>query len=541
MKFLGKTNLTIIFFFTLFLIGSYIFNDYGISIDEDNSRINGLVSLKYISQILNLNLNIDFDNIPNINEYDEQGNGVVFDLPLIFLEYFFDVQNFREKYLLRHFFSFAIFYISLIFFFKIIKNNYKSDYLPFIGVLFLFLSPRIFAESFYNSKDIGFMSLNIISTYYGLEFLKNKNKSNLVLFSITCALSTGIRLLGIFNFLFVLFFFLIDILRSDKIKKTYFLFFFLLIIFFISFTILFWPYLWSNPFNNFSNAFTLLSNHYRPVNNFFLGEYVSALYVPWYYIFLWISITTPIFILILFLYGFFIISKRFFKRLININEKNKLNDIWRSYLEKKNIFICVSIIVPLFTVILFHSSLYNGWRHFYFIYPSIILVTLYSIYIINIFKKFKKIIYFVIIFFFINNSFWLIKNHPFQFTYFNILAKNNFNKYFEIDYWGVSNHYVLKFLSEKNKDKIIKVGLIGDGDLYLSKMFLQDQFQNNIIITYDYTDSDYLIDNFNRWNGIKKTKIDDYVKENYSTFHEIKNDNVIISRIYKNNFKELNK
>ena len=197
--------------------------------------------------------------------------------------------------------------------------------------------------------------------------------------------------------------------------------------------------------------------------------------------------------------------------------------------------------MPLFTVILFHSSLYNGWRHFYFIYPSIILVTLYSIYIINIFKKFKKIIYFVIIFFFINNSFWLIKNHPFQFTYFNILAKNNFNKYFEIDYWGVSNHYVLKFLSEKNKDKIIKVGLIGDGDLYLSKMFLQDQFQNNIIITYDYTDSDYLIDNFNRWNGIKKTKIDDYVKENYSTFHEIKNDNVIISRIYKNNFKELNK
>ena len=138
MKFLGKTNLTIIFFLTIFLIGSYIFNDYGISIDEDNSRINGLVSLKYLSQIFNLNLSVNFDIIPNIDEYDEQGNGVVFDLPLIFLEYFFDIQNFREKYLLRHFFSFIIFYISLIFFFKIIKNNYKSDYLPFIGVFFLF-------------------------------------------------------------------------------------------------------------------------------------------------------------------------------------------------------------------------------------------------------------------------------------------------------------------------------------------------------------------------------------------------------------------
>ena len=37
-----------IFFILFFLICLYLLKDFGISIDEDNSRINGLVSLKYV-------------------------------------------------------------------------------------------------------------------------------------------------------------------------------------------------------------------------------------------------------------------------------------------------------------------------------------------------------------------------------------------------------------------------------------------------------------------------------------------------------------
>ena len=44
-----------------------------------------------------------------------------------------------------------------------------------IGALFLFLSPRIFAESFYSQKDILFMSMFIINIYYAFHFLKLSN------------------------------------------------------------------------------------------------------------------------------------------------------------------------------------------------------------------------------------------------------------------------------------------------------------------------------------------------------------------------------
>ena len=48
----SRKSLFITFYFILlFLIGIIVFKDYGISIDEDNTRINGFISLKYVFEI----------------------------------------------------------------------------------------------------------------------------------------------------------------------------------------------------------------------------------------------------------------------------------------------------------------------------------------------------------------------------------------------------------------------------------------------------------------------------------------------------------
>ena len=86
----------IIFFSLIFIIGSLVFSDYGISIDEDNSRFNGFVSLQYILSLLNSNLLEDLKQIikvPQIDNYFEQGNGVVFDLPLALFELIFKIND----------------------------------------------------------------------------------------------------------------------------------------------------------------------------------------------------------------------------------------------------------------------------------------------------------------------------------------------------------------------------------------------------------------------------------------------------------------
>ena len=51
--FLNSNNklLTFIFFVIFFFIGIFIFPDYGLSIDEDNTRIVGFLSLEIIFKI----------------------------------------------------------------------------------------------------------------------------------------------------------------------------------------------------------------------------------------------------------------------------------------------------------------------------------------------------------------------------------------------------------------------------------------------------------------------------------------------------------
>ena len=73
-----KNYLNKVFFIIFLLVGINVFNDYGISIDEDNTRINGLVGLKYILSFFSLHTGDFFQNIPNIKDYNEKGIGYIF-------------------------------------------------------------------------------------------------------------------------------------------------------------------------------------------------------------------------------------------------------------------------------------------------------------------------------------------------------------------------------------------------------------------------------------------------------------------------------
>ena len=47
-----------IFFITYFILGISIYNDYGISFDENINRTNGFVSLSYVINFFNLNFDL---------------------------------------------------------------------------------------------------------------------------------------------------------------------------------------------------------------------------------------------------------------------------------------------------------------------------------------------------------------------------------------------------------------------------------------------------------------------------------------------------
>ena len=264
---------TSIFFVIIFLLGVCVFRDYGIYTDDLYQRNNALFWYDYVKSIVlepSLSLANNLDNLIDQKLIDEVKIINSSTIPSlqpailgIFCEFFIDLFNIESSkgvFQFRHFFNFIIYFIGLCFFYKLINKRFKSNILAFIGTLFLFLTPRFFAESFYNSQDIFFLSLTIINMYAGFNFLEKPTFKNTLTFSLVSALAFDTRIMAIVPVSLILGFFILKSLRSNiYFRNNYkFLFYFIFFTFFL--IIIFWPYLWVNPITNFLSAISELSS-----------------------------------------------------------------------------------------------------------------------------------------------------------------------------------------------------------------------------------------------------------------------------------------
>ena len=152
----------------------------------------------------------------------------------------------------------------------------------------------------------------------------------------------------------------------------------------------------------------------------------------------------------------------------------------------------------------------------------------------------KKLSYIIILVFLIltPTTLWMYKNHPFQYVYFNSFFKDNFDKYFDMDYWGLTNFHSLKYILNNNKKKeSLIIGLIGKGDLHLSKSFLSDQEKKKILITDQLGKAEFLIDGYSRWDAVKINKKKLLEKNLFEVYYETKINKVPINTIYIKNPK----
>jgi hypothetical protein len=527
--------LIILIYLVFFSISLLSFKDFGISIDEWEIRVNGFVNLKYIWLTLFNTVPVKLEQIMEIPELSIYygTHGVYFAILISSIEYIFNIQDEQKVYFISHFINHLIFLLANFYFFLIIKNRFNSFVYGIFGSLFLFLSPRIFAESFYNSKDILFLSMFIINIYYATIFLKSPTLKNSIFLSIATALAIDMRIMGLILIPIVLFFIYVKF-SKNKIKN--FLFYtpvYILLSFFL--IILFWPYLWSNPFNNLIEVFTIMSNYgFRWGGyNLYFGEYILGSNLPWHYTFVWIFITTPILYLLLFIYGFFNITLRTTKRFLNINNKSQLNDLISGDNELSDLFHYLIFAIPIFLVISLNSTLYDGWRHLYFIYPSLLYISLKGLYLINLmFFKNKNLKTFIFIIpFLVFIIYEMTVYHPHQNVYFNFLAGKNIHKNFENDYWGISNKQAFEFLLINERKNSIYIGSAGPISLENSKKILSSNDRDRLVIKPN-NEADYIIDNYRNWFG-EYNKKRYKVPDNFKIYKEISRRGRKIISIYK--------
>ncbi len=513
------------------ILGIVIYDDYGISWDEYFHRISGFVSLNFFRELFGLDIYPGLEHSTDFFKEDTKLYGVLFDLPMAYLEKKLSLTDSQEFYYLRHFSNFFIFYLSSIFFYLILRKRFTS-LLSLIGLLFWILSPRIFADSFYNLKDSVFLSFFVISLYFAIRFLDYPSYKNALLSSITCAFSIGVKILGIIAPFIVIVFFILQFLDNKKFFNKYILIFVFFILFLGGFTILFWPYLWSDPLINFIKAIKHFSSQPWPGTVFYLGDYVSAQNLPWHYPIVWILISTPIIYLIFFLLGSFLITLRLIKRFMSLSLDRKSNDLWRGNNEKMDVIFFLIFYFTLFLVITLNSTLYGGWRHLYFIYPCLIFISIKGLeYIFRLFSL--KYLFFLLVPFLFYNFFWMYNNHPYQFLYFNKLATNKPQNLFELDYWGVSNRSVLNYIIENNKTKISKIYVYSKSPYALSTL-LDKENREKVKFVKNLNEADFLVTNHYYQIG-NPIEINNELKSRYKLLKEFNLDGMTFNSIYKVN------
>ena len=540
-------KLAVVTIFTaLFIAGISTFQDYGISVDEKFQRSNGFYWLNYLLNFTNLEdlktqvfLKLstmqDF-TLSDVKKYNFYG--ILFDLPAAFIETILDIKNSSDIYNLRHLLNFFYYFIGLIFFYKILNRRF-NNYSSLFGTLLFLISPRIYGESFYNSKDIIFLSFLCIALFYSFKFLENKKTSNLILFSFFTAACIQTRIIGIFLPVSFLVFYIFSIISNKK--EIYFVPKYTLYIFLtIFFLFLFWPYLWENPIKNFLFILTNLSSITPDLKVFFNGKYIDVNYMPFSYLPTWILASSPFINSLLFLIGSYFMFTRLFKRLISF-EKLKLNkfDLWRSKNELEDLFILTNFYAILIIFISFNITLLNSWRYAFFLNIFIIYIATFALHYLFIKIKNTKFILslkcFLVIFLLIN-LYKIYYLHPFQGLYFNSFLTSKYKNSFEIDHSAVSGKDALIWIlrnSEKKEEDKIDIAVASWSPLYRNVEALTEKNKDLInIIGQNYSDAEYIYTN--NISEVDKTKDKKYdIPNNFKQVYKLSLDNIVIYEVYK--------
>lgn len=524
-KRLNTKNITIGICLIVYLaLGVKLYQSYGISWDEPNQRTIGGVTYKYLTEFLNPNISDpQVAGMPKLSIYDYRDYGTLFETPVFAVERFFNLNDSREQFLLRHIFNFLICTLGVIAIYLLAARRFNNWRYGLLAAFFLVLSPRFFADSFYNAKDLVFMATFAMAINTMIHFLLNPTKKMALIHGLFTAFAIDIRVLGVLIPAGTI---ALSIIRGFKgeVKTNRLLISGLIyLIFTIIFSILFFPYLWENPLANFLQVFSNMA-HFRWNNEvLFMGEFIKAASLPWYYILVWIFITTPLFYLFLFFVGMPLVIKT--------TLKNKFQ-LWKNDQEMQDLIFLSLVIFPIAMVIALKSILYDGWRHLYFIYPAFLLISIRGYVLLqNIFnRKFQKIILYSLTLFSLGfYAYWIKANHPFQFTFFNHFAGNEIRYKFDIDYWGVGNRRALEHLLNKDPGQNIKIYCASNTMLDYSFMLLPESIRYRISQTNNINEADYIFTNYRNVHPDD----DRQLSNSYPVFYEIKVDSEPIITIYK--------
>ena len=270
---------------------------------------------------------------------------------------------------------------------------------------------------------------------------------------------------------------------------------------FLFFLVLFWPLLWEDPAANFWNTLRGMGQFSRwSGTTLYLGEYVKAAEVPWHYIPVWIAVTTPLAYSLLCITGFSVTAWRFL--VLPGREAYRMH--------RGTIFFSLWFFAPLLAAWLLKPELYDGWRHFYFMYPAFLMIALIGLVAVWDFasrhlapwpkKAFLSAVAVLLSWSLGSAAYFMVRYHPYQNLYFNALAGSmgRAKADFEMDYWGLTYKEGLEYILRTDGGDRIPV-FFAYGSPAAAVYGIESKDATRLILTEEPEDAKYILSNY-RWH-----------------------------------------
>lgn len=470
--------------FILFLIaGITVITDYGLGWDDECSRVDtGHVNVNFI-------LHHAKDALLQGNE---KYHGPFMEIVLVFIEKAFRLHDLHSIYLMRHLVLFAVFFLAMMLFYQLARKIFSAPY-AFLALLLLMLTPRIFAESFYNSKDLLLLSFFVFAVSSYLQFFEKKTLVSAIIHGICTGMLIAIRIVGILvPVLTVAYAIVFMFLHKDG--KRYATLLLVYLSFSVGVTIACWPVLWLGPAYHFIQAFAEMKKYHWDATVLYFGKQIKGTELPWHYLPIWMCITTPLLVAWGWLMGMFAYIVSIFR--------NSWIRFLENYFWNSIVFLCLA---PILSIIILHSVVYDGWRHIYFVYPLIVLITVYGIRSLIMMLSYRVQVGIAILCCvqIISLVVWIFVNHPYEQVYFNPLARKlmpPIEQQFELDYWGLSYKQELEYLARTNHQDNISIAFQNPpGELNASALPANLRRRFSVRNEHDTT-AQYFMTNY-RWTG----------------------------------------
>ena len=417
----------------LFLIvGVAVLDDYGISWDEFTQRYIAEETAAYA-------LGDGIALVDDLNKF----YGAAFELPLLLVERVLGLEDTRSIFLSRHILTHLFFIVGGFFCCLLAYRLSNSRLVALFALLLFLLHPRLYAHSFFNTKDIPFLSMFMIALYLTHRAFSRDAVRAFLLLGAAVGILVNLRIMGVMLFAAILVMRGVDLLYASgreerkRILTTGGLFALAGALTFYA-TL---PYLWANPIGRFAEMLAVLSQHPNYSFQLFQGDLILATELPWRYIPTWFAITTPPVALLLGLIGTAALVYR---------AVTGPGDVLRNTPLRFGFLLIACFALPILAVILLESNTYDGWRHMYFLYAPFCLLAALGLHQL---APLRAGVYglagiglgIVII--------QMTQIHPYQHVYFNFLVDRRTPEYlrsqYDMEYWGTSVREGLEYLLER--------------------------------------------------------------------------------------------